>query len=293
MENPRTSTPYFISAAVSDSHRYSLTTNVYDSDGNSVPSSPYDAGGNIRTSLLSTMARMNGARVHVLIIAMLELCQPSKSHSPTPPPSPSASRLNDAVLESLKMVFHHSRAFQRPSISDNLVLHQRELARWDDNRIKDEIEIYFNEERPAALPFEILMLFRSQHQWEKSNGHAGTTPPGFAIILNYLQRNVMPDVLTILHHAPGEQTVQDWEIVHRYGYEILSAQQNSSRVTRLLRSPEGTPFHLQAFPPGLNIRPGRNDPLTRHWAVLRNEILTSLRFIHLEFILTSLRTTSR
>ncbi|KAJ7434798.1 hypothetical protein B0H11DRAFT_2369528 [Mycena galericulata] len=371
MESPRTSTPYFISAAVSDSHRYSLTTNVYDSDGNSVPSSPYDAGGNIRTGLLSTTARMNGtntaetialepsraspapaepvattsnsdvriihapsticdfhrrytphsrppalnpdcpfcvqrrvcpspsappgARVPVSIIAMLELCQPSKSHSPTPPPSYVLSvrsihwnqpiresvKVYDAVLESLKMVFHHSRAFQRPSISDNLVLHQRELARRDDNRIKDEIEIYFNEERPAALPFEILMLFRFQRQWEKSNGHAGTTPPGFAIILNYLQRNVMPDALTLLHYAPGDQTVQDWEIVHRYGYEILSAQQNSSRVTRLLRSPEGTPSHLQAFPPGLNIRPGRNDPLTRHWAVLRNEILTSLRFIHL------------
>lgn len=179
-------------------------------------------------------------------------------------------------MQALTFAISFSETYTFGNIHMDPRLLARERARKADNRTIDEIEQYFNVDRPAALPAEALELFRKQHSIERRCGLPQTRPPGFAVFFELLGTNTMPTMLGKLDLYPERQGFTSWEYVHRLVFEVFSFYRHAGSLLPIMRILNRTPFHLQVIPYSSHYNLARNDLLTIFWAATRNLIEDAL-----------------
>ncbi|KAJ7871271.1 hypothetical protein B0H13DRAFT_1895769 [Mycena leptocephala] len=134
-----------------------------------------------------------------------------------------------------------------------------------------EVEVYFNQERSAHFPLEILELIRLQTH-EERRGNQFLNPPGFTLISNHLRVAILPQEFADLHNNAASLTPAHWESTHRIFYEIISLKRDTPTISSIIHGRLRTPLPFQCIPFSTKYHFGHGDPLTLFFSAIRCEI---------------------
>ncbi|KAJ7482818.1 hypothetical protein B0H11DRAFT_2193184 [Mycena galericulata] len=178
--------------------------------------------------------------------------------------------LLDKTVQSAGAVFELSRTYTEmyPPMDPRLKL--REWARRRDNHIHSEIEVYYNDDRKAALPKILIVMLAKQVEHEEASHEPHTHLPGTKLYINYLRVLELPPQLHVLHRE-GVHDHAAWEPFIRIGYKLISYHLESQTIKQL-RITAATPLHLQVIPYSQEYRIHQDDLFTRFQAGVRQQI---------------------
>ncbi|KAJ7690369.1 hypothetical protein B0H17DRAFT_1289948 [Mycena rosella] len=154
-------------------------------------------------------------------------------------------------------------------------LRERELARRDDDRTHSAVEVYYNDERTAALPKILILMLERQVEFEDMEHIAHTQLPGTGRYPEYLRVHTLPADSAVLHQKYVHPHAA-WEYFIAIGYEILS-HHISSLTVRELSILAPTPVHLQVIPYSSEYRLHPEDLYVRFQAAVRQVIQLVLK----------------